>query len=441
MSPSSMGITSKLLETMSNIKPSEQWPTFVSFTIALLLMASYFLLRPVRDAMASDWSDTEVSFLWNIQFFVSLALVALYGKLVSLIRFKFVVPMVYGLFCASFVAFFLLNDLITDPTLIEKTFYIWVSAFSLFHVSVFWSLMSHSFSSGQAKRLFPVIAAGASAGAIIGPTLPAHFADTLGLSTLMLIAACGICAVVPMVLSLQSYTSKFNNTNKDSKVAKPTGDIKSAWWSGFKAFSNNPYLLLIGLFLLLYVFIGSFVYFEQKNLLAEYSRTERVQILSKIDWIVNTLTFFLAFFVTGRLTVKLGMTVTLVVLPVLMIIGLFIIAIAPMVIVLMGLQIARRAGNYAITRPAREMLFSKVNQDQRFKAKPVIDVVVYRGGDAASGSLFALLSEGVGLGLACIAIIGAAISAMWAAVGVVLGRMYNSNPKKGEKNNWTGAPA
>lgn len=417
----------KLFERMSNIKPQEQLPTLISFVIALALMASYFLLRPVRDAMASDWSDSEVSFLWNIQFFVSAALVAAYGKLVSSVCFQLIVPLVYGLFCVSFVGFFLLNDLISNPTLIEKGFYIWVSAFSLFHVSVFWSLMSSSFSAEQAKRLFPIIAAGASAGAIVGPILPALFAEKLGLPNLMLIAAIVICAVIPLILLLQKFAGGSRETKNQPYSSKLDTEIKAAWWSGFKAFSNNPYLLLIGLFILCYVFISSFVYFEQKNLLAEYTRTERVQILSLIDWLVNTLTFIFAFFITGRIVVKLGMSMTLMLLPLLMIIGLLVISIAPVLVVVIGLQVARRAGNYAVTRPAREMLFSKVSQDQRFKAKPVIDVVVYRGGDALSGSSFALLSEGVGLGLASIAILGAAFSAAWAAIGLKLGKMYQQN--------------
>ncbi len=411
------------LEVLSTIKSHELKATLTAFFMVLILMASYFVLRPVRDAMASDWSDTEVSFLWNLQFFVSVAIVSIYGALVSHIRFNYVVPLVYSIFAASFIAFFFLTPLFIEPTLVEKAFYIWVSVFSLFHLSVFWSLMSDTFSKEQGKRLFAIIAAGASAGALIGPMVPALFAEHLGLDSLMLVAACGLILVVPLVIYLSHLkTAELGQRPSDTQGSAQV--IGGQWWHGFREFIRSPYLLWIGAFILLYVFIGSFVYFEQKNLLAEFSRPERAKILATIDWIVNSLTFFMAFFVTSRIVTKLGMPATLALMPVLLVVGMLALAFAPLVLVIMAIQITRRSGNYAVTRPAREMLFSQVSQEQRFKSKPVVDIVVYRGGDAVSGSLFAFLSEGLGLGLAMIAIIGAAISGLWASVAVLLGRRY-----------------
>lgn len=411
------------LEVLSTIKPHELKATATAFFMVLILMASYFVLRPVRDAMASDWSDSEVSFLWNLQFFISVAVVSLYGALISNIRFSYVVPMVYSIFASSFIAFFFLTPLFAEPTLIEKAFYVWVSVFSLFHLSVFWSLMSDTFSKEQGKRLFAIIAAGASAGALIGPMVPALFAEHLGLDSLTLVAASGLVLVVPLVIYL-SHLKAVELGQRSSETLSSVQAIGGQWWHGFREFVRSPYLLWIGAFILLYVFIGSFVYFEQKNLLAEFSRPERAKILASIDWIVNSLTFFMAFFVTSRIVTKLGMPATLALMPMLLVVGMLALAFAPLVLVIMAIQITRRAGNYAVTRPAREMLFSQVSQEQRFKSKPVVDIVVYRGGDAISGSLFAFLSEGLGLGLAIIAIIGAAISGLWASVAVLLGRRY-----------------
>ena len=344
-------------------------------------------------------------------------------RLVSYVRFNFVVPLVYSIFAASFIAFFFLTPLFAEPTVVEKAFYIWVSVFSLFHLSVFWSLMSDTFSREQGKRLFAIIAAGASAGALIGPVVPALSAEYLGLDSLMLVAACGLVLVVPLVIYL-SYLKLAELGQQATDRQSPIQPLGGQWWHGFREFVRSPYLLWIGAFILLYVFIGSFVYFEQKNLLAEFSRPERAKILASIDWIVNSLTFFMAFFVTSRIVTKLGMPATLALMPVLLVVGMLALAFAPLVLVVMAIQIIRRAGNHAVTRPAREMLFSQVSQEQRFKSKPVIDIVVYRGGDAVSGSLFAFLSEGLGLGLSIIAIIGAAISSLWASVAVLLGRRY-----------------
>lgn len=403
---------------LADVKPQEIKPTLLSFLMIFILMASYFVLRPIRDSMASDWSDSEVSMLWNLQFFISAGIVAVYGLIVSTIRFRYVVPVVYGVFALSFIAFYLLTPIFAEPTLIEKTFYVWVSAFSLFHVSVFWSLMATTFSKEQGKRLFAIIAAGGSAGAIFGPSIPAFFAQHLGLDFLMLIAAGGLCLVVPLVLMLSHF--QVAEQGVDSRPRS----IGGKWWSGFGALFANRYLLGIATFILLYVFISSFIYFEQKNLLADYSRTERASILGSLDFVVNLLTFVLAFFVTGRVVKKLGMPVALALLPILLVVGLMALAVAPLIVVLMAIQISRRAGNYAVTRPAREMLFTQVSQEERFKAKPVVDIVVYRGGDAVSGSLFALLTEGLGVGLIAVAVIGAGISAVWAAVGIALGRFY-----------------
>jgi AAA family ATP:ADP antiporter len=203
------------------------------------------------------------------------------------------------------------------------------------------------------------------------------------------------------------------------------------WWKGFQAFISNRYLLAIGAFILLYVFISTFVYFEQKNLLAEFTRGERTQILGGIDWIVNLLTFGLAAFFTGRIVTRLGMPLALALMPILMAVALLILAFAPILTVLLALQVFRRGGNYGLTRPAREMLYTNVSREERFKAKPVVDIVVYRGGDAISSDLFALLTDGVGMGLGAVAAIGAGIAAAWGATGIWLGKKFDKVEKEG----------
>ena len=417
-------IITKFFNRFSQIHANELKATLASFTMVFILMACYFILRPVRDSMASDWSDSEVSLLWNLQFFISIAIVSIYGFIISKIKFKNVVPIVYSGFSASFFIFYLVTQNISDPILVEKAFYIWVSAFSLFNLSVFWSFMSDTFNKDQGKRLFAIIGAGASIGAIVGPMIPTLFAKQLGIQNLMLIAACGLLLVIPLVLYI--YRLKINQLNNiNVSVDLTQQKLGNAWWSGFKSILTNPYLLGIGLFILFYVFIGSFVYFEQKNLLAEYTRSQRVEILGSIDWIVNSLTFFIAFFITGRIVTKFGMPVTLALMPVLLFIGMLILSFAPMVVILLGIQVIRRVGSYAVTRPAREMLFTQVTPDERFKAKPVIDIVIYRGGDAISGSLFAILTEGIGLGLAAVSLVGAGIAALWAWLALKLGHKYN----------------
>ena len=449
MSNANRGIIARSVKALSQVEENELKATFVSTLFVFVLMASYYILRPVRDAMASDWSDSEVSFLWNINFFVSAGIVSLYGFAVSRAKLKNVVPSMYAFFALSFVLFYVgvaaIGDfdlgaitiggftVVVDDTFVDKTFYLWVSVFALFHVSVFWTFMADTFNPNQAKRLFAIIGAGASAGALIGPAIPALFAGVLGTDTLMLIASASLMLVIPLVFYIY-HLKETELGNTDLKADMSKASIGGNWWQGFQSFVTNPYLLGIGAFILLYVFIGSFVYFEQKNLLAEFSRPERTQILGSVDWLVNMVTFGMAFFLTGRIVGKVGMPVALAVMPFLVAGGLLILAFAPMLTVLLALQVFRRGGNYGLTRPAREMLYTRVTQEERFKAKPVIDIVVYRGGDAVSGTLFAFLTDGIGLGLAAVAVVGSTIAAAWGGVGLWLGRQFDTKKNKGEAN-------
>lgn len=413
------------MKTASRIEPNELRSVLIAFLFVFTLMAAWYILRPVRDAMASDWTDTEVSFLWNINFFVSVIVVAIYGFAVSHVKFKYLVPTVYTFFGLSFVAFYLGVSGVEDRTLIDKIFYVWVSVFSLFHISVFWSFMSDLYTKEQSNRLFAFIAAGSSAGALVGPLIPALFAENLGTDTLMLIAS--IALIVPIGLVLYLERLKIVDLhNEDVHADLRAEKIGGNPFAGFKMFVSNPYLLAIGAFILLYTAIGSFVYFEQKNLLADYTRAERTEILAIVDWVVNVLTFGIGMFATSRIVTRFGMATTLALVPVFIVAGLIILAFAPILIVALSLQVGRRAGNYAITRPAREMLFTAVDRETRFKAKPVIDIAVYRGGDAVSSIAFASLTDGLGLGLGAMAAVGAGIAAVWAMLGRYLGGMFTS---------------
>ena len=417
-------VFARIMKAASQMESHEIRAVFLSFSLVFLLMAGYYILRPVRDAMASDWTDTELSFLWNLNFFVSIGVVALYGLAVSKVRFKILVPGLYAFFAATFVAFYFGVAVIENRALLDKVFYLWVSVFSLFHISVFWSFMSDLFSKEQSGRLFAFIAAGASAGALVGPLIPTLLAGTVGTDTLMLIASAALASTIPLTLYLERLKSiELHNedVHADLRAAKVGGHPIA----GFKMFFSNPYLLAIGAFIVLYTAIGSFAYFEQKNLLTEFDRETRTQILGGVDFVVNCLTFALGMFATSRIVTRFGMPATLALVPVFVALGLVILALAPMLTVLLAFQVGRRAGNYGITRPAREMLYTAMDRETRFKAKPVIDIVVYRGGDAVSSIAFAGLTDGLGFGLGAVAAVGAGIASVWALVGHYLGRFFD----------------
>ncbi|MDC1187825.1 MFS transporter [Gammaproteobacteria bacterium] len=414
------------LKTASKVKEKEVKAVIFSFLFVVVLMSAYYILRPVRDAMASDWTDAEVSWLWTLNFFISTAIVALYGVMVSKFRFQLLVQTMYGIFAISFIIFYALGSVFEDRTVIDKSFYVWVSVFSLFHISVFWTFMSELFSKEQSGRLFGIIAVGASVGGLIGPSITAFFSVSLGTDNLMLIASMMLFIPIPIIFYLQSLKAKeLNNEALDIPISNQS--IGGNPLAGFKIFFSNPYLLSIGLFIFLYTGISSFVYFELKNLLSDFSRPERSVIWAQMDLAVNILAISTGLFATSRIVTKFGMPVTIAMVPIMICIGLLVLAISPLLGVVVVLQVIRRAGNYAVTRPAREMLFTLVNQETRFKAKPVIDIVAYRGGDMLTAWLFTGLTQGLGLGLAAVAAVGAGIASLWALVGIYLGKWFERN--------------
>ena len=427
---SAPGPTNSLLQrTLAracDIRPEETRATLASFLLVLVLMGSYYILRPVRDAMSSDWTDAEVSWLWTFTFIFSAIAVSLYGGAVTRIRVQRLVPSVYGFFATSFILFYLGTQGLADRTLLDKSFYVWISLFSLFHISVFWSFMADTFSKPQATRLFGFVGAGASIGAIGGPAFAAFLVGDMGTDPLLLVASMLVVFTLPIIIWIQHLKVTDLQNEQVGASDKDFDFIGGNPLAGFSEFFNSRYLLAIGLFIFFYTSIVSFVYFELKNLLADYDRETRSQIWASIDLAVNTLTVLVAAFATGRIAKHMGLSFTLASVPVLIGAGMLLLAAAPMVSVVVAVQIVRRAGNYAISRPAREMLFTAVDREVRFKAKPVIDIVIYRGGDMLNAWAFTALTQGLGLGLGAVAATGAGIAALWAVTGIYLGRQFRA---------------
>ena len=419
-----------LLNKLIKVEPREITAAALSFLFAFSLMASYYVLRPVRDAMSSDWSDAELSWLWTLNFFISTAGVLLYGLVVSRVELRRLVPGIYLFFAASFLLFYLATLSFDDTSLIDKSFYVWVSFFALFHISVFWSFMSDIYSRGQSLRLFGLFGAGASIGAVVGPSLPVLLGKVVGVYNLLLIAALILLLVIPIIFYLEKHRTRSASKITAEQAPETLRSIGGSFFDGFVDFVSHRFLLGIGLFILLYTMMSTFVYFELKNVMVEYDRATRSQYWGLMDLIVNTLAILTALFATGRLATRFGLAVTLALVPVLMVFGWLAVALAPGLAILIGLQIVRRAGNYAITRPGREMLFTGVDRETRFKTKPVLDIVVYRGGDVVAGWTYTGLAQVVGLGLGAIAIIAAAMALVWTLVAIFLGNRYD---KSGER--------
>jgi AAA family ATP:ADP antiporter len=427
MTNNNKNLVTRFMKTATKIEANEIRAALLSFSFIFTLMASYYILRPIRDAMSSNWTDAELSTLYTGTFIFSTIAVVIYGQACSRIKIGHVVPGVYALFAVSFVGFYLAMQSGLNDEIVNKAFFIWVSVFSVFNVSVFWSFMADIFNKEQATRLFAFVASGSSVGALVGPVFPIFLINVVGRTNLLLISA--ILLLVPMVLIGILERIKHTDLHNDRLASEQDYEQKLGTnpFAGFKAFFENRYLFEIGVFILCYVTISTFVYFELKNLMVGVDEITRVQIWAGMDWAVNLLAIGTAMFGASRLSTRFGVTKTLTLVPAAIAIGLLGVAMAPMLWIVVGLQVVRRAGNYAITRPCREMLFTVVDRESRFKAKSVIDTVVYRGGDMITAWAFTGLTQGIGLGLGVMAGIGALVAVKWAFVARYLGRTYESN--------------
>ena len=420
-----MNFLNRIAKIAAKIEANELRAVMLSFSFVFTILASYYILRPVRDAMSSDWSDAQLSTIWTFTFLISFFVVSLYGYACSKIKFKLLVPSIYGIFALTFYFLFLLTNFFPSLNLINQIFYVWVSVFGLLNISVFWSFMADTYNKEQAKRLFGFIAAGSSLGAFCGPLITILFARTVGSNGLILISATMLFIPVLIAIYLQRIketdlqnitTSEFNEQPMGAKI-----------FSGFKELGLNPLLLGIGIFIVLYSGMNTIFYYALKNFLTDIDQATRTQIWAGIDLAVNVLSILTAMFGTGRLASRFGLSVTLPLVPMIITILLFTFALSPMLWTFVGLQIVRRAGEYAITKPAREMLFTTVDRESRFKAKSVIDVVIYRGADVSWGWVYTSLTQLLGFGLAGIAVIGALIASIWSLLAVYLGRNFDKH--------------
>ena len=416
------GPLSRFIGGLANIQRNEFAAVLLSFVLVFVLMTSYMILKPVRDALGAEWGNVGLSLTWTVNFGLSLVVVALYGVALTYFRFRVMLPAVYLFFASTFLALYFVRTQSPDATLINQGFYVWVSVFSLFNLSVFWSFMTEVYNKEQAQRVFGVIAAGTSVGAIVGPTIMLSLIDRIGDNGLLLLSACLLFSpLIGIPLLRAQKNGPLGNAGREGTEQTTLG---SNPFSGFSILFSDKYLIALAGFILFYVTINTFVYFELQNLTSTYDLEFRAKVWAWIDLITNSLTLITAVLITGRIVQRFGIQTALTIMPALVAIGVLALVAAPVLLVLAIFQIGRRVGNYAITRPSREMLFTVLSREARFKTKPLIDVVVYRGGDVLTAWLFTLLAEKVGLGLVGIAVVIGIIAVLWGATAVYIGGLY-----------------
>jgi AAA family ATP:ADP antiporter len=416
---------SRALKHIAGIEPHEVKAVVTAFVYFFFLMASYFILRPLRDTMGTVYGVKHLQELFTGTFILSFIVAPVFAGLASRIRLASFLPWVYGFIAITMVVFYFLFLNVANDRWVAAAFYIWLSTFNLLTISVFWSLMADTFSSAQARRLFGFIAAGGTVGTIAAPAFIALFVNAVGTNSLLLMSAAGFTITAFLVRLLEAEKRKL--AAGDQEAAPTTLDRKLGGnpFDGFVLLFRSRYLLMIALFLLLMTWISTVIYFQLGDLISKEfaSRAARTQAYATIDLATNSIAVLIQLFGTGRFIKRFGVTTGLLVNPVIMVIAFVAVIFSPVLLVLGAVQVTRRFSEYAVAKPSRDMLFTVVDQQAKYKAKNVIETVVYRFGDLTSSWLSAAVLP---FGVAGLAIFGIAIAAAWFPVAWLLGRQYEA---------------
>ncbi len=411
-----------ILKRMVRVEPGEVFGMLWSFGYFFCLLCGYYILRPIRDEIGIQAGVEQLQWLFTGTFVTMLAVVPLFGWLSSRFPRRQFLPAAYLFFAANLMVFFAMFRSGVMPAETARAFFVWLSVFNLFVVSVFWSYMADLFTNAQARRLYGFIAAGGSIGAIAGPLITTKLAPLLGPTELLPLSACFLLAAVVCILRLSTWArrNKPASTPAGAEIRQPMG---GGIFGGITLMLRSDYLLGIGLYVVLFTLLSTFLYFQQAYIISQAisDSGERTALFALIDLFVNALTLIGQLLVVSRIIGRFGLTVTLVLLPIVAVIGFLTLGLFPTLAVLIVFGCIRRAGEYAISKPAREVLFTVVSREEKYKAKNFIDTVVVRGGDAVSGWLFEGLRL-LGVGLSGISFIAAPIAVLWTMTAYLLGQ-------------------
>jgi len=415
----------RVLKSIVCIEPHEVKAVVTAFVYFFFLMASYFILRPLRDTMGTVYGVAHLQELFTGTFVLSFIVAPIFAGFASRIRLASFLPWVYGFIAITMLVFYFLFQEVENDRLVAAAFYVWLSTFNLLTISVFWSLMADTFSSAQARRLFGVIAAGGTAGTISAPAFIALFVNSVGTNSLLLISAAGFTITAFLVRVLEAQKRKLAASGLEAAPTSLDRNLGGNPFDGFALLFRSRYLLMIALFLLLMTWISTVIYFQLGDLISHEfaSRAARTQAYATIDLATNSIAVLIQLFGTGRFIKRFGVTTGLLVNPVIMVLAFLAVVASPVLLVLGAIQVTRRFSEYAIAKPSRDMLFTVVDQQAKYKAKNVIDTVVYRFGDLTSSWVSAAVLP---FGVAGLAVFGIAIALVWFPVAWLLGRKYEA---------------
>ncbi len=413
----------RALRHFLDVHPEEVQPIGWAWLYLFAVLASYYVIRPIRDEMGVAGGVDNLPWLWM----GTLAGMALanppFAALVArLTRVRFI-TITYRFFGLNLLVFFVLVRAAGGDAgiWVGRVFYVWTSVFNLFVVSVFWATLADLFTPDQGKRWFAFVAAGATIGGIAGSALTASLVSVVGSAPLLLASACLLELAVRAMRRLARHVARADAV----QAARDVQPVGGSAFAGLSHALRSPYLLAIGGYMLLFTILSTFLYFQQAGIVDRTfaSRAARTQFFAQVDLVVNVLTLVVQVFLTGRLLKWIGVAWTLTILPLVTLVGFVWLGLVPAVVVIVAFLVVRRATNFAVARPTREVLFTLVPREDKYKAKNFIDTFVYRLGDHAGAWSFAAMG-GLGLGLSTTAWAAVPLSAAWVFVGWWIGRTH-----------------
>ena len=428
----------ELLRRVVDVRAGEARATFLAAAYFFFVLSSYYVLRPIRDALGSGELE-NVPLMFTVGLIAMLALNPLYGAIVARYRRRQFIPYAYRFFALNLVLFFLALTYLPESATpwLGRVFFVWVGVFNMFVVSIFWAFMADLFRIEQGKRLFGFIGIGGTIGGMTGSLLTSELVEVVGVTGMLLTSALLMEAATQLALALGRHAAR-NPLVPDVAAAAADPDegvrdepIGGSAWEGIREALSDRFLLGIVAFMLLFTIGSTFLYFQRLAIVADafVDRNARVSYFARVDLIVNLLTLVTQAWLTARLIRWIGVAWTLALLPVISIAGFLAVGAMPTLLVLVAFESVRRAGNFAVARPARELLFTVVSRDERFKAKGFIDTFIYRAGDQIGNWSWWLMATKLGLGIAAVSFVATPLMGLWLAVALWLGWQFSAREK------------
>jgi AAA family ATP:ADP antiporter len=419
------------------IEPRELAAVTWSFVYFFCLLAAYYMLRSVRETMAIVGGVQNIPWLYTGTFAVMLAATPVFGWVASRYRRRTFIPWVYYFFILNillfFAAFTWLMEMGFTRVWVARSFFVWLSVFNLFVVSVFWSFMADIWSTDQSRRLFGIISAGGSTGAFLGPVITSVLVVPIGFENLLLLSAALLAFAVYCIhrLRLWSLHREHGDEQRAAEASRPLG---GSAFGGVKLVVTTPYLSAIAVSMVCATFLGGAMYMYMAELVSVTfpDNDRQTRVFALIDAVSNALSFVGQLLIVRFAVKKFGIGMTLALLPLVSVAAFALLAVNPVFIVIAVFQVVRRAVAYGLTKPASDMLYSVVSRESKYKAKNFIETAVWRGGDVVATWTIRSLA---GIGLTGVALVCVPIAIVWSLLAFWIGHEYRKRDQNMEALN------